>query len=150
MKNDYKEYLHNFQTELNINRQQNWDEQYQISKRLSELIQYDQFTSFLADKIDQDGKLSIKSFQPSDYLELKTNFTQLVENHQKFNQLIQQINHLIADFERTNNSSKPNVDNYFPMPKSDSVLPIEPDDDDDDDELRYYFNFILFKSILFR
>jgi transcriptional regulator with AAA-type ATPase domain len=101
MQNNYKEYLFNFQTELNMNRQQNRDERYEISKKLSEneTIQYDQFARFLSDKIDRHGKLTIRNFQPSDYLELKQNFTLLVKHHRKFNQLIQQINQLIADFQ---------------------------------------------------
>jgi hypothetical protein len=147
MENDYKQYLFNFQTELNINHQQIRDEQYQISKRLSDIIQYNRFEKFLEDKIDRNGKLMMKNFQPSDYLELKQNFTFLVENHQKFNQLIQQINQLIADFEgnnretRTSNSLEINVDNTLQVPKSESVLTIEPDDDESSEDPRYYFHF---------
>ena len=153
MENDYPQYLGNFQTELNVNSQQMRDEQDQLSKRLSEVIQYERFEKFLEDKIDEDGKLVMKTFQPSDYFELKENFSLLVERQQKFNQFIEKLNQFITDFHgneetSTNDASEEiptsvgiNVSNTFPEHESKSVLVIESDDEESSEDPRYSLSF---------
>lgn len=144
MENDYKKILMDFKKELNTRSHYSIEKQKDIFKELynNESIQYYLLEKFLSDKIDQNGKPIVKSIQAYEYIELKENFHSFMKNRAQFDQLLNQINQLITDFQE-NNRITPSS-SYLTLPeqhdgvtRSDeqptSSIAIELDEDDDDD-----------------
>jgi hypothetical protein len=103
MENSYAENILNFKRELVNNRYHNIVQQKEALEKIydNEVAQYYEYENFLSDKIDQTGIPILKNFQPDQYLELKNHFSLFIQNRQKFDQLVNQINQLIFNFQET-------------------------------------------------
>jgi len=104
MENNYAENLLNFKKELINNRYHNIVEQKEALEKIydNQVALYYEYEKYLSDKIDQTGIPIVTNFQPYQYLELQQNFNLFIENRQKFDQLLNQINQLIFNFQETN------------------------------------------------
>lgn len=140
MKTEYRQNLMDSALQLHTNRQQTIEQEQEICRCLFQIrsIQYDSIEQYLVDKRDYHTKTDMRTFQLSDCVEIKQKYNLMMDMHQRFHQLLNEISRLIMDFQSktdetstsNDNSSAFEIDVPSVTAKTEAVLPIELDDDE--------------------
>ena len=148
MKNEYRQNLIDCAMQLHVNRQQTIEQEKDICRRLFQIrsIQYDSMEHYFVEKQAYHAKTDMRAFQLSDCYEIKQKHVLMMDMHQRFDQLLNEISRLISDFQTNRHSScesgsisSSNISNdnssafaieTSSVTKTEAVLPIELDDDE--------------------
>lgn len=101
MKHEYQQDLGNIDMQLNRNYQQVIEQEKDISLRLFQIrsSQYDQMKKFLDEKSDFHISTNMTKFQVTDCLEMKERYALMMDMHQRFCRLLDEITRLVGDFQ---------------------------------------------------
>ena len=101
VKQDYRKNLLDFDWQLNRNHQQMISREKDIFQRLlqTRMYQYDQIKNFVDEKFNFHTNTNMMNFQLTDSLEMKQKYMSMMNMHQQFFGLLNEITRLIVDFQ---------------------------------------------------